>query len=130
MRTALAAALTLACVACATSRTPRSVPSGRSDAAAREVLTRFAGAVERERWSEAYALLSARWRAAYTPTRLAHDARGAGPVCREATERIGALLAAGTPLSGEGGQRTLPVGSGRAAVLVLEEGGWRVDALE
>jgi len=106
------------------------LPSGRSEAAAREALGRFAGAVEAGRWPEAYALLSARWRAAYTPTRLALDARAAGPVGREASERVQALLAAGTPLAGEGDTRTLPVGSGRAAVLVLEPGGWRIDALE
>jgi hypothetical protein len=125
---ALAAALALGCAAAGRPVDP--VPSGRSEAAAREVLVRFAGAVEGERWPEAYALLSARWRAAYTPTRLALDARGAGPVGREAAERVRALLAAGTPLAGDGNRRTLPVGTGRAAVLVLEQGGWRVDALE
>jgi hypothetical protein len=122
----LAAALALACA----SARPATVPSGSSEGAAREALARFAAAVEAGRWPEAYALLSARWRAAYTPSRLASDARGAGPVCREATERVRALLEAAAPLSGEGSRRVLPVGSDRAAVLLLEEGGWRVDALE
>jgi hypothetical protein len=125
---ALAAALAIGCAGARHPAAP--LPSGRSEAAAREALGRFAGAVEAERWPEAYALLSARWRAAYTPTRLALDARGAGPVGREAAERVQALLAAGTPLAGEGATRTLPVGSGRAAILVLEADGWRVDALE
>jgi hypothetical protein len=123
---ALAAAVLLACA----TGGGAPVPSGRTEASAREALARFAGALEAERWAEAYALLSARWRTAYTPTRLAADARGAGPVGREATERVRALLAAGAPLAGEGARRTLPVGSDRAAVLILEEGGWRVDALE
>jgi hypothetical protein len=127
---ALVVAVALA-AACAGAHPPAGpVPPGREEAAARAALGRFAEALEAGRWPEAYALLSARWRSAYTPTRLALDARGAGPVGREATERVRALLAAGTPLAGEGGRRTLPVGSGRAAVLLLEEDGWRVDALE
>ena len=125
---ALAAALA---IGCAGAKAPAArLPSGGSEQEARAALGRFAGAVEAGRWREAYALLSARWRAAYTPERLGLDARGAGPLGREATERVQALLAAGTPLSGDGRTRTLPVGSGRAAVLVLEPEGWRVDALE
>jgi hypothetical protein len=126
-RLALAAALALACVTPGAGAPP---PSGRTAADAREVLARFAGAVASGRWSEAHVLLAARWRAAYTPARLATDAEGAGPVGREAAERVAALLEAGTPLTGDARRRALPVGAGKEAVVVLEEGGWRVDALE
>lgn len=126
------------------------IPAGRSEADAREVLHRFARAVQERRWPEAWTLLSGRWRAAYTPARLAADHEGAGTVARDAAERVLALLAAGTPLvadpdsghpepgarpaphanSSGGARLVLPVGGGRAAALVAEDGGWRVDALE
>jgi hypothetical protein len=124
---ALAAALALSCAGPAGAG---AVPTGRSEAAARDALRRFADAAEAGRWTEAYALLSARWRGAYTPARLQADWRGAGPVGREAAERVRALLTAGEPLAGDPARRVLAVGEGRAAVVVLEDGGWRVDALE
>ena len=119
---ALAAALS-----CAGARPP---PSGTDDAAAREVLGRFARAVQAGRWEEADALLSARWRASHGPGRLALDYRGAGPAAREAAERVARALDAGAPIARSAGQALLAVGEARAAVLVLEPGGWRVDALE
>jgi hypothetical protein len=51
-------------------------------------------------------------------------------VSREAAARAHALLAAGQRVSIRAHGATLTVGAGRAAVLVEEEGGWRVDALE
>jgi hypothetical protein len=132
-RSPLAAALTALALACATSGPGRGyppLPAGLSDEAGRAVLERFAAAVEEGRWPEAHALLSARWRAAYTPSRLATDYGGAGPSGREAAERVRAALAGGTPLRREALRAALPVGPGRAAALVAEEGGWRVDALE
>jgi hypothetical protein len=119
---ALAAAL-----ACAGARPP---PTGSDDAAAREVLGRFARALQAGRWEEADALLSARWRATHGPGRLALDYRGAGPTAREAADRVVRALDAGAPISRAPGQARLPVGEAREAVLVLEAGGWRVDALE
>jgi hypothetical protein len=123
---ALPALVALACAAAQ----PGGTAPARGEAGARDALARFAGAVEAGRWADAQALLSARWRAVYTPARLATDAGGAGPVGREAAERVLAALDAGTPLQGDPARRALPVGAGRAAVAVLEEGGWRVDALE
>ena len=129
-RSALALGLAVASVAgCAA---PRSLPAGHGEDAARETLSRFARDVQERRWQDAYALLAARWRAAYTPSRLAADWDGAGPIGREESERVLALLAAGVSLLPEGGleRLSLPVGTGRRAVVVLEDGGWRVDALE
>lgn len=97
---------------------------------ARAVLLAFAQAVGRGRWAEAWPLLSTRWRTATSPGRLAADYRGAGPVAREAGERVVVLLQAGAPLEPAPGGLRLPVGPGRAARLVEEPGGWRVDALE
>lgn len=105
-----------------------------SAAAAGATLTRFAQALEGGRWSEAWALLSPRWRAATTPARLAADWRGAGPLAPEAAARVVALLEGGAALDaapGEGGGTLrLRVGPGRAARVVAEAGRWRVDALE
>lgn len=116
---------------CATAHRPAApLPTGTGEDAGREVLRRFARALADRDFAEAYALLSARWRAAYTPSRLALDHDGAGPVAREAAERVLALLGAGAPLAREGERLVLAVGEGRAAVLVREGPGWRVDALE
>ena len=105
-------------------------PSGTDDAAAREVLGRFAHALEEGRFDEAHALLSARWRQAYTPGRLALDFRGAGPGARDAAARALRLLASGAPVVRAPGAARLGEEGGRAALLVAEAGGWRVDALE
>jgi hypothetical protein len=105
-------------------------PRGLEPDDAKAVLARFAAALEAGRFAEAHALLSARWRDAYTPGRLALDFGGAGPSAREAAERLAARLGAGVPVRVEGARAVLPVGTGRAAVLVAEGGGWRVDALE
>jgi hypothetical protein len=112
-------------------------PPGQPDlsaAAARQVLTRFAQALEAGRWPEAWSLLSPRWRVATTPERLAADWRGAGPVARESAARVVALLQAGAALDGApgegGGPLRLAVGAGRAARVVAEAGGWRIDSLE
>jgi hypothetical protein len=133
----LAASLCLA-LACATSGAaarpdgPGAVPGAPATAAATPaaVMGRFVAAVEAGRWPEAYGLLSARWRAGSSPRRLELDFGGAGPVARETAARVSAALAAGAPLSVSEGRATLAVAPGRAAVLVAEAGGWRVDALE
>jgi hypothetical protein len=128
----LTLALTLGCA------TPGATPTGSPTAASpptatdgpREVLLRFAQAARAGRWAEAWPLLSERWRASTSPGRLAADWRGAGPVASEAADRVVALLDAGGQLQVAGETRRLPVGPGRAARLVLEPAGWRVDALE
>ncbi len=108
----------------------RPLPVGLTEASARETLRRFALDLQEKRWRDAYALLSSRWRSAYTPSRLAVDWDGAGPLGRDQVDRVLALLAAGAPLAAEGEHLALPVGAGRRALLVPEDGGWRVDALE
>jgi hypothetical protein len=101
-------------------------------AEARAALARFASAVREGRWADAWALLSAPWMARLTPERLAADWRESGPVGPRALARLEAALAAGLPVAVEpGGQSaSLPVGEGKAAALVLEDGRWRVAALE
>jgi hypothetical protein len=105
-----------------------SAPAGSS--APEAVLERFAAAVEDGRWQEAWPLLSARWRARTTPSRLATDWASSGPVGPEAAARVRALLASGAPLAVGPRQATLAVGQGRQARLVREPEGWRVEALE
>jgi hypothetical protein len=127
---ALASAALALAVACAGAGGARPPPSGTDEAAAREVLRRFALALDGARFEEAHALLSARWRAATTPGRLALDWRGAGGGAREAAARVLARLEAGDALERSGAAARLPLGAGRAALVVAEAGGWRVDALE
>ncbi len=121
--------LLAACLAACAGAPRPALPPG--EAAARAALADFAGAAEAGRWEEAFALLSARWRARTTPARLAEDWRTSGPVGPEAAARVRVLLAAGAPLALRTGEATLAVGEGKAARLVLEAGaGWRVDSLE
>lgn len=126
------AALLAAALACATAapRTDAPLPEGLDDAAARAALERFARDLGDGRFDDARKLLSARWRDAYTPGRLALDFAGGGPSAREAAARILAALSSGAALDRSGARARLPVGEGRAAVLVAEGGSWRVDAIE
>lgn len=94
------------------------------------MLLRFCDAAKGARWPEAWGLLSARWRTALTPEQLAADWAGAGPMAREAAERVEAQVRAGVPLTGAGRELQLRVAPGRAARLLEEGGAWRVDALE
>jgi hypothetical protein len=127
----LPAALACAALACAAAPPrPAPPPAGLDEPAAREVLGRFCRALEASRWEEARSLLSARWREAYTPARLAADRAGAGPAAGDAAARALAALSAGAAIARDGGRAVVPVGPERAAVLVAEGGGWRVDALE
>ncbi len=126
---ALACALASACAGPSAAGTARPGIPGSPPEPPAAVLTRFVDALEAGRWTQAGGLLSARWRAAYTPARLAADYAGAGPLAREAVARVQTAIRAGTPLVVEDGRAWLPVGAGRA-LLVAEEGGWRVDALE
>jgi len=102
----------------------------RDALAAHETLSRFASAVDEGRWPEAWALLSARWRARETPERLAGDLAASGPVGPSAVSRAKAALASGALPDVKGRSASLAVGQGKAAVLLLEDGSWRVDALE
>ncbi len=100
------------------------------DDAAREALRRFALALRAGRFDAAAPLLSARWRAGYGPGRLALDWAGAGPSAREMAERVLTRLDAGDPMARSGARAVLPLGPSREAVVVAEDGAWRVDALE
>jgi hypothetical protein len=126
------AVLLAAALACATGAPRRDAPlaQGLDDAAARASLERFARDLGDGRFDDALRLLSARWRDAYTPGRLAMDFAGGGAAAREAAARVLAALASGAALDRSGGTARLAVGEGRAAVLVAEAGSWRVDAIE
>jgi len=126
VRVALLLAVTLACAGPSAGR--RVV--GGADGDARDTLSRFARSLVDRRFGDAQALLSARWRGVYSPARLAEDLDGAGALGREQAERVLALLETGAVLEADGDRRVLPVGPGRAALLVREGNGWRVDALE
>jgi hypothetical protein len=133
---ALCAALLLApSLGCETTGAARGggASAGGGATAAREapavVLGRFVAALDGGRWAEAQGLLSGRWRAAYTPSRLAADYAGAGPLAREAAAQVRSALSAGAALQVSDGRAVLPLGGGHA-VLVAEAAGWRVDALE
>jgi len=126
----------VACLACASPATavkppvPAPAPAPRPEDEARAALTRFASSLRGARWPEAYLLLSARWRARSSPDRLANDFRESGPVGTRALDRVETLLALGAPIQVRGRSAVLLVGEGRQASLVLEEGQWRVEALE
>ncbi len=126
------AALLAAALACATAapRAGAPLPEGLDDAAARASLERFARDLGDGRFDDARRLLSARWRDAYTPGRLAMDFGGGGPAAREAAARVLSALSAGAAVERSDGRARLPVGAGRAAVLVAEGSSWRVDAIE
>jgi hypothetical protein len=129
-----AAVLCAAALSCAGAPIPpegaEPARAGLGDPAARATLERFGEALEAGRFDEAYELLSSRWRAAYSPGRLRLDLAGAGPAAREATDRALSLLRQGAPLRREKRTARLDLPGGGAAVLVAEEGAWRVDALE
>lgn len=95
-----------------------------------EALRGFTAALRDGRLDAATELLSARWRAAYTPRRLAVDLAGAGPAGQEAAQRAVSALDAGARFVRTGDTARVPLGGDRAAVVVLEPGGWKVDALE
>jgi hypothetical protein len=132
VRPRLAAAALAAALACATGgpRPDAPLPAGLDDGAARAALRRFATDLKEGRFEDAHRLLSPRWRDAYTPGRLALDWGGAGPAAQETAGRVLAALARGAALEREDGRARLPLGEGRAAVVVAEGGGWRVDAME
>jgi hypothetical protein len=92
-----------------------------------EVLSRFLSAAEQGDFKAAYALLSARWRAHYTPERLAADfARE--PLAKERLARARLALSRGPQAQGD--ETLFPLGDGNAVVLRREEDGYRVASLE
>jgi len=130
---ALALAVCLACAAPAPAVKPSApppAPAPRPEDEARAALSRFTVSLRENHWSEAYLLLSSRWRARSSPERLAADWRDSGPVGTRALSRVQALLSLGAPIQVSGRTAVLVVGEGKQASLVLEDRYWRVDALE
>jgi hypothetical protein len=91
------------------------------------VLRRFLDAAQAGDFAKAYRLLSARWRAQYTPERLARDL-AVEPQGKERLARARAALE--TPLQLEGDAARFPLGGELAVKLVREQGTFRVDSLE
>ncbi len=120
MRPVAAIAIVAAATACTTSPRP---PPTADDTTPRAAAARFLEAVEAERWDDAYALLSARWRETLTPERLAADRRQGGALAKDRLDRARIALR-GEPLIS--GQEAL---FDNALRLVREADGWRVDGL-
>jgi uncharacterized protein YbaA (DUF1428 family) len=93
----------------------------------RAVLTRFLDAVEAKDWEAAWSLLGASLRARYTPERLRDDFERE-PLARERLRR--ARIALKGPARVAANEALFPLGAERAARLVLEEGEYRVAAIE
>jgi hypothetical protein len=92
-----------------------------------EVAHAFVSATRDRRFDVVLGLLSERWRARSTAARLAADF-DVEPLAEERLRRVEAALAGRPRIEGDTAQ--LPLGPGRALVLVREATGWRVDRLE
>lgn len=97
------------------------------DLQAQKALLDFLDAAERRDFSTAWTMLSARWRARYTPARLQSDF-DAEPQVKERLARARAGL--GGPWKVEKDSAALGLGEGRTLKLVREGELWRVAALE
>lgn len=97
------------------------------DGGARKVLEAFVAAADAGDFETAYGLLSARLRSRYTPKLLARDFK-AEPLAKERLERARAAATAEPVI--EGIRAQFPIGEGKAVSLELEQGGYRVTALE
>lgn len=93
----------------------------------RAALTRFLDAVEARDWKVAWSLLAAPLRARYTPERLRDDFERE-PLAKERLRR--ARLALHAHVRVGAGEALFPLGEDRAVRLVLEDGEYRVAALE
>jgi hypothetical protein len=98
-----------------------------SNAEVQKVLSEFLDAAERRDFSAAWTMLSARWRARYTPARLQTDF-DAEPQVKERLARARAALAG--PWKVERDAAALGLGEGRTLKLEREGELWRVAALE
>ncbi|MBU8894720.1 hypothetical protein DRW03_09360 [Corallococcus sp. H22C18031201] len=103
------------------------VVEARPADAPRAALTRFLDAAEARDWKATWGLLAAPLRARYTPERLREDFERE-PLAKERLRR--ARLALHAPIRVAAGAAVLPVGEERAVRLVLEDGEYRVAALE
>jgi hypothetical protein len=94
---------------------------------AKAVLTRFLNAVEARDWEKAWSLLSAPLRSRYTPDRLREDFQRE-PQANERIRRARLSLRGNVKVTNS--DATFPLGADRAVRLVLEEGEYRVAAIE
>jgi hypothetical protein len=101
--------------------------ASRSDADVQKALTDFLDAAERRDFPTAWTMLSAKWRARYTPTRLQTDF-DAEPQVKERLARARAAL--GGTWKVERDSAALGLGEGRTLRLEREGELWRVAALE
>jgi hypothetical protein len=92
-----------------------------------QVLDAFLSAVNRGDFNAAWTLLASPLRARYTPERLKEDFERE-PLAKERLERARKASEAAPKL--EAGVAAFSVGGGKAVQLVLEEGAYRVAALE
>ncbi|MCP3142272.1 hypothetical protein [Pyxidicoccus xibeiensis] len=93
----------------------------------RAALSRFLDTVEARDWKAAWTQLAAPLRARYTPERLREDFERE-PLAKERLRR--ARLALNTHVRVGAGEALFSLGEDRAVVLVLEDGEYRVAALE
>lgn len=93
----------------------------------RAVLGRFLDAVDAKDWQTAWSLLSAPLRARYTPERLRDDFEHE-PLAKERLRR--ARVALKGPVKVGASEAIFPVGGSHAVTLVLEDGEYRVAAIE
>ncbi|NMO19718.1 hypothetical protein HPC49_35270 [Pyxidicoccus fallax] len=93
----------------------------------RAALSRFLDTVEARDWKTAWSLLAAPLRARYTPERLREDFERE-PLAKERLRR--ARLALNTHVRVGAAEAVFPLGEDRAVVLVLEDGEYRVAAIE
>ncbi|XXF81454.1 hypothetical protein P2318_17360 [Myxococcaceae bacterium GXIMD 01537] len=93
----------------------------------RAALSRFLDAVDGKDWRTAWGLLAAPLRARYTPERLQDDFEHE-PLARERLRR--ARIALLGPVKVAASEASFPIGEDRAVRLVLEEGEYRVAAIE
>jgi hypothetical protein len=93
----------------------------------RAALSRFLDTVEARDWKTAWSLLAAPLRARYTPERLREDFERE-PLAKERLRR--ARLALNANVRVGAGEALFPLGEERAVVLLLEDGEYRVAALE
>jgi hypothetical protein len=99
----------------------------RPEEVARAVLTRFLDAVEGEDWTAAWSLLQGPLRTRYTPERL-HEDFNREPLAAERLRR--ARLVSQGPVRLTPTEALFPLGEDRAVRLSLEEGEYRIAAIE
>jgi hypothetical protein len=94
---------------------------------AKAALTRFLNAVEAKDWEKAWSLLSSPLRSRYTPDRFREDYQRE-PLARERMRRARLALKGNVKVAGN--EATFPLGADRSVRLIMEEGEYRVAAIE